>query len=423
MAMDIARPDLARKRRRKRILYGVGVVILVGVATLGLSRLKPAPPSVDRATVWIEPVQRGDFEREVRGLGTLVPQSVQAIPAITEGRVIERPVLPGTPVKADTVILVLSNPTLVQQTQNSELALKAAESQYAQVKAQLETQYLQQAAATATAEASYRAAKIDADSDEKLYKQGLQSIIIYQKAAAQADGLQQSSQMARQQLAQYKNLIAAQLAAQQAQVDQAKALAKLNEQEVADLTVRAGMNGVLQDLGPGAGVALGQEVQPGTTLADVVDPTKLWAELDIPETEAKDLLLGQSASVDTHNGIIPGHVIRINPAPVNGTVAVDVALDAALPKGARPNLSVEGTILIEKLTNVLYVGRPVHAEPDSTIGLFKLTGDGNEAVLTRVAIGKVSVNTVQILSGLNVGDRVILSDMSAQDGFDRIRLQ
>ncbi len=423
MAMDIARPDLARKRKRKRIIWGAVLVLAIAAATLGLSRLKPALPSVDRATVWIEPVQRGNMTISVRGLGTLVPQSVQAIPAITEGRVVERPILPGTPVKADTVLLVLSNPQLVQQTKNAELALKAAEAQYNNLKATLQSQYLQLAAAATTAEANYRSAKIDADADKKMYDQGVGSLITYQKAAVLEAGLKKTSEMAQAQLQQQKVLMKAQLAAQEAQVAQARALAELDEQEVADLTVRAGMNGVLQDLGPGAGVSLGQEVQPGTTLADVVDPTKLWAELDIPETEAKDLLLSQTASVDTHNGIVPGKVIRINPTPVNGTVAVDVTLDGPLPKGARPNLSVEGTILIEKLTDVLYVGRPVHAERDSRIGLFKLTDDGKEAVRVPVWIGRTSVNTVQILRGLNVGDRVILSDMSAQENYDRIRLE
>jgi HlyD family secretion protein len=419
MAMDIPRPELARKRRRKRILYGAGLVVAVALATLGLSRLKPAPPSVDRATVWIDTVHRGNMLREVRGLGTLVPQQVRSIPSITDGRVEDRPVLPGTTVKANTVLLVLSNPQLEQQALDAKLQLQAAEADYANQKANLQTQYLQQQANAATIAASYRQAKLQADADKQLYQQGLSSNIIYEKSAANAQGLAESSKMAQQQLEQYTELIRAQLAAQQAKVDQARALAQLKAQQVADLHVSAGMNGVLQELD----VDLGQEVQPGATLAKVVDPTQLWAELNIPETEAKDLLLGQTASVDTHNGIIGGHVIRINPAPVNGTVAVDVSLDGALPKGARPNLSVEGTILIEKLTNVLYVGRPVHAEPESTIGLFKLTVDGKEAVRVPVKIGRVSVNTVEILTGLNVGDQVILSDMSAQDNFDRIRLQ
>jgi HlyD family secretion protein len=325
----------------------------------------------------------------------------------------------GTAVKADTVLLVLSNPQLEQQAVDAELQLKAAEADYVNLKAQLQTQLLQQQANTATVAANYRKAKIQAAADEQLFKQGLGSNINYEKSAADAEGLKESSNMAQQQLAQYAELIKAQLAAQQAKVAQAKALADLKRQQVQQLHVTGGMNGVLQELD----ADLGQEVQPGTTLAKVVDPTKLWAELNIPETEAKDLLLGQMASVDTHNGIIPGHVIRIAPSPVNGTVAVDVSLDGTMPKGARPNLSVEGTILIEKLTNVLYVGRPVHAEPESTIGLFKLTDDGKEAVRVPVKVGRVSVNTVEVLAGLKEGDQVILSDMSAQDNFDRIRLQ
>jgi HlyD family secretion protein len=399
-------------------MYGAGLVVVVALVTLGLSRLKPAPPSVDKATVWIDTVHRGNMLRQVRGLGTLVPEVVRSIPALSDGRVEERPVLPGTAVKANTVLLVLSNPQLEQQAQDAELKLKAALADYTNLKANLQTQLLQQQATAATVAANYRQAKVQADADEQLFKEGLGSSINYEKSKAREEGLEQSSQMAQQQLAQYANLIKAQLAAQQAKVDQAKALAELRQQQVRDLRVTAGMDGVLQELD----VDLGQEVQPGATLAKVVDPNQLWAELQIPETEAKDLLLGQKASVDTHNGIIPGHVIRINPAPKNGTVAVDVTLEGKLPKGARPDLSVEGTILIEKLTNVLYVGRPVHAEPESTIGLFKLTEDGKEAVRVPVKIGKVSVNTVQVMHGLKVGDRVILSDMSAEDNFDRIRL-
>jgi HlyD family secretion protein len=416
--MDIARPELAQKRRRKRILYGAVAVVVVAGVTLGVSQLKPALPSVDRATVWIDTVHRGNMLRQVDGLGTLVPEYVKSIPAMSEGRVVDRPVLVGTAVKADTVLLVLNNPQVQQQAVDAELQLKGAQADYANLKAQLETQLLQQQASAATTEAGYRQAKLQADADQELYKQGLGSEISAEKSAAAAQGLAESEKLAQQQLAQFSGLIQAQLAAQQAKVDQARALADLRNQQVQELRVTAGMNGVLEELD----VDLGQEVQPGATLAKAVDPTRLWAELQIPETEARDLLLGQTASVDTHNGIVPGRVIRIAPAPVNGTVAVDVSLDGALPKGARPQLSVEGTILIEKLTNVLYVGRPVHAESESTIGLFKLTDDGKQAVRVPVKIGRVSVNTVEILAGLQEGDQVILSDMSAEDNFDRIRL-
>lgn len=417
--MDIARPELARKKKRRRFLYGAALVVLVAGITLGVSRLKPALPSVDRSTVWIDTVRRGKMLRQVDGLGTLVPEHVKTIPAMSEGRVMERPVLVGTQVKADTVLFVLDNPEVEQQAVNAELQLKEAQADYANRKAQLQTQLLKQQASVATIASSYRQARLQANADEQLYKQGLGSKISYQKAAAAAQGLAESDKLARQQLVQLAKLIHAQLAAQQAKVNQAQALAGLRKQQVENLRVTAGMNGVLQDLD----ADLGQEVQPGATLAKVVDPTHLWAELEIPETQARDLLLGQTASVDTHNGVIPAHVIRIAPAPVNGTVAVDLSLDGPLPKGARPDLSVEGTILIEKLANVLYVGRPVHAEPESTIGLFRLTDDGKEAVRVPVKIGHVSVNTVEILAGLKAGDRVILSDMSSEDNVDRIRLQ
>jgi HlyD family secretion protein len=416
--MDIARPEFARQRRRKRILYGALLVVLAAGVTLGVSRLKPALPSVDSATVWIDTVHRGNMLRQVEGLGTLVPEDVRSIPAITEGRVVDRPVLVGTEVKADTVLLVLNNPEVQQQAVDARLQLKEAQADYANLKAQLQSQLLQQRASAATTAAQYRQAQLDADADKQLYNGGLGPRITYQKAEAQAEGLAESNKLAQQQLAQFAGLIQAQLAAEQAKVDQARALATLREQQLQDLRVTAGMSGVLEELD----VDLGQEVSPGATLAKVVDPSHLWAELDIPETEARDLLLGQTASVDTHNGIIPGRVIRIAPAPVNGTVAVDLTLDGPLPRGARPELSVEGTILIEKLTNVLHVGRPVHAEADSTISLFKLTDDGKEAVRVPVKIGKVSVNTVQILAGLKQGDQVILSDMSAEDNYGRIRL-
>lgn len=422
MAMDIARPDLVRKRRRKRIIYGASLVVIVALVTLGLSRLKPAPPSVDSATIWARPVMRGDMLRQVHGLGTLVPAKVTSIPAVSSGRVIERPVLPGTPVKADTVLLVLSNPELEQQTENARLALKADEAAYQTQKAQNESDYLGKQASLAQAEANFRQAKLQADADHQMYLKGLGPLINDQKSQASEQAAEKNLQMTQQQLVQFQQQMKTQLAQAQTKIAQDQAQLNLYQQQLRDLTVRAGMNGVLQDLGTGTGIALGQEVSAGTTVADVVDPTQLWAELDIPETDAKDLLLGQSASVDTHNGIVPGKVIRINPTPVNGTVAVDVTLDGPLPKGARPNLSVEGTILIEKLTDVMYVERPVHAEAESTIGLFKVIDGGKEAVRVPVKIGKVSVNTVQILSGLHVGDQVILSDMSAYDNYDRIRL-
>lgn len=419
MSMDIHRPELARKRRRKRILYGVGLVIAIAVATLGLSRLKPAPPSVDAATLWPDTVHRGQMLREVRGLGTLIPESVRVIPAITEGRVEDRPVLVGLPVKADTILLDMSNPQLQQETMDADFALKGAKADYTNLKATLENQLLQQRANTATISANYQQAKLQADADCQLFKLGLGGQVNCEKSKAYAQGLAESDKAAKQQLDEYAGLIQAQLASQEAKIAQAQALSDLKHSQLQQLHVQAGMDGVLQELD----VDVGQDVQPGTVLAKVVDPAKLWAELDIPETEAKDLLLNQTASVDTHNGIIPGHVIRIAPSPVNGTVAVDVTLEGQLPKGARPNLSVEGTILIEKLTNVLYVGRPVHAEPDSTIGLFKLVDDGKEAVRVPVKIGRVSVNTVEVLGGLQEGDKVILSDMSAYDSFDRIRLR
>ena len=417
--MDIVRPTAKRNKNIRRGLYALGILVLIPIVTVGLSKLKPAAPSVDRATVWTDSVKRGPMLREVRGLGTLVPETIRIIPSATDGRVEQRLLLPGVPVKAGTVILILSNPQLEQATVDADFQLKGAEAEYNNLKAQLDNQLMDQRAKAAGVRSDYHQAKLQADTNEELYKLGLTSDVVYKMSKVKAEELAKQNDIAQKQVDTFASSIEAQLAVQQARVEEQRALAKLKHQQLDQLHVRPGIDGVLSELD----VEVGQQVAPGTMLARVAQPSHLKAQLKIAETQAKDIQIGQKATVDTHNGLIDGRVSRIDPSVQNGTVTVDVALTGALPQGARPDLSVEGTIEIERLTDVLYVGRPVHGEADSTVGLFKLTNDGSEATRVQVKLGRTSVNTVEILQGLQVGDQVILSDMSAWDNFDRVRLK
>jgi len=417
--MDIPRgEEVARNRRIRRIITGVIIVVGVVATTFALSRLKPAAPTVDRAVVMIDTVKRGELLRQHRGLGTLVPEDIRWIPATTQGRVERRLVQPGTHVKADTVLLELSNPELEQNLQDAELQLKAAEADQANLRKQLETELLNQRAQAATVQANYHEAKLQAETDAQLSKEGLTSELNYKKSKLRAEELATRNEIELQRVAVTADAARARLAAQQAQVDQRHALYELRKKQVEALKVRPGMDGVLQVLP----VEVGEQVAPGTRLARVADPTRLKAEIRIAETQAKDVLIGQKAIIDTRNGVVEGHVSRIDPAVQAGTVTVDVAFDAALPAGARPDMNVDGTIEIERLQNVLYVGRPVQGQPNSTVGLFKLIEGGGEAIRVQVKLGRSSVNTIEILEGLVEGDQVILSDMSAQDNVDRIRL-
>ncbi|HTZ75507.1 MAG TPA: efflux RND transporter periplasmic adaptor subunit [Candidatus Aquilonibacter sp.] len=417
--MDIARPDEKRKKRIRRTIYiSVALVIVVAIG-LGLSRLSPAAPSVDRATIFTDTVRRGQMLRDVRGLGVLVPETIWTVPAATDGRVEKRYLLPGTPVKADTVILDLSNPQLEQQELDAEYQLKGAQATLEQTKATLQNQLMDKRTQAATTESQYRTAEMTMESDEQLGKLGLKPTLDVKTAEVQAEELQKENALAQEEVQTFQDSIAPQLAVAQATVDQKQALYNLYKTQLDRLHVRPGIDGVLQELD----VDVGQQVTAGTVLLKVAQPTQLKAQLQIAETQAKDIQIGQKASIDTHNGIIPGHVIRIDPAVVNGTRTVDVKLDGPLPPGAVPQLSVEGTIEIERLANVLYVGRPVHGDEDSKVGLFKLTDDGKEAVRVQVQLGRASVNDVEILSGLKEGDQVILSDMSADDNYDRVELK
>lgn len=416
--MDIARPDLKRSRRNRRITYIAAAIVVVLGVTAALSRLKPAAPSVDKSTIYTDTVKRGPMLRDVRGLGTLVPENVRVIPATTDGRVEQRLLLPGSVVKAGTTILVLSNPVLDSDAQNADFEVKNSEADLRNLKATLENQLMDHRAKAAQVRSDYRQAKIELEANQKLFDLGLTADVILRTSQVKAEELGKQSELAEKEVDTFANSINEQLAVQQNKVEEAQALAALKHSQVGKLHVEAGIDGVLQEVP----VEVGQQVAPGTVLARVAQPTQLKAELKIAETQAKDILIGQKASIDTHNGIIPGHVTRIDPAVENGTVTVDAALDGALPSGARPDLSVEGTVEIERLTDVLYVGRPVHGEPDSSVSLFKWTPDGSEAVRMPVKLGRASVNYIEIRSGLQAGDRVVLSDMSAWDNYDRVRL-
>ena len=416
--MDIARPSNVRQKRIRRALYGAAALVAISLITVGLSRLKPAAPSVERATVWIDTVKRGPMLRQVRGLGTLVPEDLRWIPATTQGRVERILLRPGTSVKTDSIILELTNPQLDQELEDATLKLQSAEAGLANLKVTVQNELLQQRATTASIEADYNKAQMQVEINTALAKDRLISDLTLKQSKVDEQQLAIRYKIAQEQLDSRADSIRAQLAVQQSAVDQARAMLQLKRRQRDDLNVRAGLAGMLQ-LVP---VDVGQQVAPGANLARVANPARLKAEIKIAETQAKDVQIGQRATVDTRNGIIPGHVIRIDPSVQNGTRTVDVSLEAELPKGAVPDLSVDGTIELERLDNVLFVGRPAFGQEQSTVGLFKLQS-GGEALRTSVALGKSSVNTVEIISGLSVGDQVVLSDMSQWDAFDRIRLQ
>jgi HlyD family secretion protein len=418
--MDIARPpSVARARKIRRALYGAAAVIVILGITLGLSRLKPAAPPVDRATVWVDVVKRGPMVRQVRGLGTLVPEDTRWIAATTDGRV-ERIILrPGATVEADNVILQLSNPQVEQESQNAVLGLIAAEASLANLRVTVQNDLLTQQAEAATVEADYTQARMTADLREQLFKEQLVSELELKQAKVQAEVLNTRREIEQKRLASIADSTKARLSVQQAAVDQAKATVALMRSRLEALQVRAGFKGVLQQVP----VEVGQRVGPGTNLARVADPTLLKAELKIAETQAKDVQVGQEATIDTRNGVIAGRVVRIDPAVQNGTRTVDVQLIGELPRGAVPDLRVDGTVELERLDNVLFVGRPAFGQESATVGLFKLDAEGSEASLVQVKLGRTAVNTIEIVSGLQAGDQVILSDMSAQEGFDRIRLR
>ena len=420
LVMDIARPELKRQKRRRQIIWaGVAIVLLVA-ATLGVSRLKPAAPSVERGTVWTDTVKRGPMLRQVRGLGTLVPsqEAVRQIPAETDATVVRIRLLPGSQVKADTVLLEMSNPQVEQAAIDAQLQLKAAEAAYQSLRGKLDSDLMNQKAGAATVGADYSQAQRQADTDKALYDLGVISGLAYKQSKGKADELTTRQDLENQRLTVAQQAILSQLGEQQAKIDQMRTLAELKQKQLDALKVRAGIDGVLVDLP----MQVGQHVLPGAMLAKVVQPEHLMAELKVAETQARDVQIGEPASVDTHNGVIAGTVMRVDPAVQNGTVTVDVKLTGELPKGARPDLSVDGTIDLERMADVLYVGRPAFGQENSTISLFKLDAEGKGAARVPVKVGRASVNSIQLLEGLHEGDTVILSDMSRWDNVDRIRL-
>ncbi len=416
--MDVARPQsVARKKKIKRIVGAVLVLIAAAGVTLGLSRMKPAAPSVERATVWVDTVKRGEMLRQVHGIGTLVPEEVRWIPATTDAIIEERRARAGDVVRPDTIILVMSNPDVRQRETDAQLQLKGAEADLANLRATLQNDLLNQQAAQAAIESEYNKAKLDYEANQELAKDGLIADLIVRKSQVTVQELASRNEMEKKKVEGNAKSAEARIGAQQARVDQLRVAYELRRKQLDELNVRAGAAGVVQQVP----VEPGQRVAPGTILAKVAEPGRLKAELQIAETQVKDVLVGQVASIDTRSGIIPGQVIRMDPAAVNGTVKVDVQLNGEYPKGARPDLSVDGTIDIERLTNVLYVGRPAYGQADSTVGVFRLMPNG-EANRVQVKLGRSSVNQIEIVEGLKEGDQVVLSDMSAWDSYDRVRL-
>jgi multidrug resistance efflux pump len=419
--MDIARPEFKLQKRRRQIIWaGIGLVCLIAVS-IGVTRLKPAAPEVERSTVWTDTVKRGSMLRQVRGIGSLIPSQefTRQIPAETEATVVRILKLPGSQVKTDTVLLEMSNPQVEQAAVDARLQLKAAEAEYQSLRVKLQSDLMTQKAGAATVNSDYTQARLQSDTDKALYDLGVISGLAYKNSKSKSDELTTRNNIEGERLDINQKAIETQMLEQQARVDQIRALAELKQKQLDALKVHAGIEGVLVDLP----LQVGQHVVPGTMLAKVVQPDHLIAELKIAETQARDVQIGQPALVDTHNGTASGTVMRVDPAVQNGTVTVDVKLTGELPKGARPDLSVDGTVDLEKLDDVLYVGRPAFGQENSTISLFKLDADGKGGVRVPVKVGRASVNSIQVIEGLHDGDTVILSDMSRYDNTDRIRLE
>jgi len=415
--VDVPRKGVARAKKMRRLILLVVVLLAVSAATYSLSRLKPAAPSVDRATLWPDKVKRGPMLRDIHGTGTLVPEDFRWVPSRRDGLVEKIHVRIGDTVRPNTLLAELSNTDLEQAVIDSELQVRAAEADLANVRAGHENAAINQQILIANLDAAAKRAQLQADTDNELSKQGLISDLNVRLSQLEESNTAAQAERERQRVSVNEQSAKAQIAAQEARLDQLRAAYELKKRQVEELKILAGVSGVLQQLS----IEEGQRVTSGTTIAKVAEPGRLKAAIRIAETQAKDVLLGQSATIDTRTSIVAGRVVHIDPAAIQGTVTVDVQLDGELPKGARPDLNVDGTIEIERLTDVLYVGRPANGQPDSTIQLFKVF-PGGEALRTRVRIGRVSVNSVEVLEGLEEGDEVILSDMSAWDAYDRLRL-
>ena len=416
--MDIARPERAQQLRRRRILWGAGAVLVLAAGSLALARLEPAAPSIEGGTLWIDTVKRGEMLREVRGQGTLVPEREQWISAENAGQVVQVVLRPGANVTADSVILQMTNPELVQQAQEAQSQVITAESDLRVLEAQLASQLLNQEAESAGLAAQLAEARLQVEANERLHAEKLIPDITLKVSRLRADELIKRQELEGRRLARLRESNAAQIQGRRSQLDQLRTLQRLRSQQMVALAVKAGINGILQEVA----VEAGQRVAPGTILAKVAQPETLKAELRIPETQAKDVTVGLMAKVDTRNGIVEGRVARVDPAARQGTVAVDVTLVGALPPGARPDLSVDGTIEIERLRDVLFVSRPAFGQPGEKVGLFRVSPDGDEAQRVTVELGRASTHTIEILGGLDKGDKVILSDTNEWDGYSRLRL-
>jgi len=417
--MDIQKPSNARAKKIKRGIYAGVILLFVAGTSIAVSRLRPAGPTVDKSAIWTGEVKRGAMLRDVHGVGTLVPEDIRWIPAQTESRVDRIVLRPGAPVKPDSIIIELSNPSLQRDALDAEYQLKAAEADYQNLKVQLNSELLTQKAAAASVRSEYEQAKIQHEVDEKLRVQGIGAEVTAQLSGVKAQQLAVRAQLEDDRTKNAADSASTRLLVQQSHVEQQRALYNLRRSELEALHVRAGIEGVLQVVP----VEVGAHVLPGANLARVADPKRLKAEIKIAETQAKDIQIGQKVSVDTRNGVVTGSVSRIDPSVQNGTVTVDATLPGTLPNGARPDLTVDGTIELENLQDILYVGRPARAQPETAVGLFKVTADGSEAVHVNVKLGRASVNSVEVLQGLNSGDIVILSDMSNWDSYERIRLR
>ncbi len=418
--MDIQRTGKSKlkKRMRRGAVIVAGLIAIAGI-TYGLTRLKPAAPTLERSTAVIETVKRGEMRRDVRGNGTLVPQLVRFVPAPSEGRVEKIPVQPGVVVGYDTVIVELSNPKVEQEAMDADYQIKAAQADKESLRTRLESESMTQQSTIASINSEYSQAKVQLDTDEVLGRQGLVPELLLKISRMHVLDLSNRLKVEQQRLAVTAKSVKAQMNAQDSRISQLQALARLKRDQASNLRVRAGTSGVLQEIS----VQVGQQLSPGANIARVADPASLKAELKIAETQIKDVALGQTVAVDTRNGIIQGRVMRIDPAAREGTFVVDVELTGPLPGSARPDLSVDGTIELELLPNVLHVGRPSLGQPNSTVGLFRLTPDGQEAERVQVRLGRTSVSTIEIVSGLNEGDQVILSDTATLDSYQRIRVR
>ena len=414
--MDIVRPERKQQQNRRRIVYATAAILVIGVVTVGVAQLKPAAPVVERSGIVVETVRRGPMLRQVRGPGSLVPVDVNWIAATTEARVARVVTQAGTVVGRDTLILELADPAQVQRALDARYVLEAGEADLVSLRNRLASDQLTQKATAAKLKADLEQARLRAAADDELAAKGVLPELTRRLSRNAADELQNRYTIESERLRINAVSMQSDIAAQEAKVAQLRAQSRLQEQQLASLQVRAGIDGVLQQVS----VEVGQRVAPGTILAKVVQPSQLKAQLRIPETQARDIAHGQAAEIDTRNGVVRGHVIRIDPASQNGSVTVDIGLDGPLPRGARPDLTVDGTIELERISNILYVERPVHVQEQSAGVVFRLGPDG--AARTRVRFGRGSVTTIEILDGLEEGDRVITSDMSAWDEFERVQV-